>query len=295
MHSRSKRASPSSSSQTLRRCWKDDNGGKSGCSLCNQKSKKVLAIDLDFQGSLTKTAISPENYDALLAQQANGGLSKAAHLIDDRDANWLVYYVDPVENVPKAKIISSYYSLASTENRVMVEWLLDKRKAPIPVRYHYHRCASAVDHCLRAGAVCCTHVLIPTVLDGLSAEAVGAFADQLAVNQALWPHLKILGAVRTMTVMDTGREGDDESDRLTEFEADAVRAVQDALEQALLTAKAPLRGAGTLPVRSFIPSKNELSKEAGNRIAYAAPSRSQVFENIRAAFDRLGDAIDQRM
>ena len=138
----------------------------------------------------------------------------------------------------------SYSSLASTENRVMVEWLLDMRKAPIPVRYHYHRCASAVDHCLRVCAA--THVLIPTVLDGLSAEAVGAFADQLAVNQALWPHLKILGAVGTMTVMDTGREGDDESDRLTEFEADAVRAVQDALEQALLTAKAPLRGAGTL-------------------------------------------------
>lgn len=275
-----------------------------------KKGKKVLAIELDFQGSFSKSALAEQHYSDLLIQQTNGGLSKAAHLIEGKDASWLVYCVDPIANVPTAKIIPSYYSLASAENRVMVEWLLDKRKDDI--RYHLATVLHdpkvqsqfeliIIDAPPRLTTACieglcaATHVLIPTVLDELSAEAVGAFADQLAVHQALWPQLKIIGAVGTMTEKNTGREGADESDRLTDFEADALKAMEDALKQALLSAKPPLRDASPLPVRCFIPSKNELSREAGNRIAYAAPSKAQVFEEIRAAFDRLGDAIDERI
>lgn len=275
-----------------------------------KKNKKVLAIDLDFQGSLTKSALAEQHYTDLLTQQTNGGLSKAAHLIDGKDASWLVYCVDPIANVPTGKIIPSYYSLASVENRVMVEWLLDKRREDI--RYHLAcvlhdpKVQSQFDliiidapprlttACIQ-GLCAATHVLIPTVLDELSAEAVGAFADQLAVHQTLWPQLKILGSVGTMTEKNAGRDGADDSDRLTDFEADALKAMEDALKEALLSAKAPLRDASPLPVRCFIPSKNELSREAGNRIAYAAPSRAQVFEDIRAAFDRLGDEIDRRI
>jgi cellulose biosynthesis protein BcsQ len=215
-----------------------------------------------------------------------------------------------MEIVSRAKLIPAYYSLASTENRVMVEWLLDKRKDDVRyalakilhdpiVQSEYDIIIIDAPPRLTTGCVqglcAATHVLIPTVLDGLSAEAVGAFADQLAVNQDLWPHLKIVGTVGTMTAMDTGREGTDESDRLTEFEADALRSVQDTLKQALLTARPPLRDASSLPVRCFIPSKNELAREAGNRIAYALPGHAQVIESIRAAFDRLGDAIDSRL
>jgi chromosome partitioning protein len=275
-----------------------------------KKNEKVLLIDLDFQGSLSKSALTEQHYRDLLVQQENGGLSKAAHLIDGKDAAWLVYCVDPIEHVPTGKIIPSYYSLASTENRVMVEWLLDKRTDDI--RYHLAtvlhdpKVQAQFDRiiidapprlttaCIQ-GLCAATHVLIPTVLDELSAEAVGAFAGQLAVHQALWPQLKIVGAVGTMTEKNTGREGADESDRLADFEADALKSMEDALKEALLSAKTPLRDATPLPVRCFIPSKNELSREAGNRIAYAAPSKAQVFEEIRAAFDRLGDAIDKRI
>ncbi len=94
----------------------------------NKKQKRVLGIDLDFQGSLTACALSQANRDQLLSVQAEGGLSKAAHLINDRDAFWLQQSADPVENVPTAKIVSAYYSLAAMENRVMVEWLTAKRR-----------------------------------------------------------------------------------------------------------------------------------------------------------------------
>lgn len=275
-----------------------------------RKNKKVLGIDLDFQGSLTKSALSEDEYRSLLQQQSDGGLSKAAHLINDRDAFWLQNCVDGINEIPRAKLVSSYYSLSNVENRVMVEWLLDQRKDD--VRYHLARILHdpttqrdyqyiIIDAPPRLTTACvqalcaATHVLIPTVLDELSAEAVGAFANQLRINQKLWPQLKILGALGTMTALNTGRAGADASNRLKDYEVDALVAVRDALVDALQTAEMPLRDATPLPEICFIPNKDNLSREAGNRIAYAHPSQSAAFCELREAFDRLGDEIDLRV
>ncbi|MFN3626028.1 MAG: ParA family protein [Hyphomicrobium sp.] len=100
----------------------------------NKKGERVLGIDLDFQGSLTANCLSGEDRQHLLEVQDDGGLSKAAQLIDDRDAAWLRDAPDSVDGVATAKLIPAYYSLAAVENRVMVEWLLGKRRAD--VRYH---------------------------------------------------------------------------------------------------------------------------------------------------------------
>jgi chromosome partitioning protein len=140
-----------------------------------------------------------------------------------------------------------------------------------------------------------THVLIPTVLDDLSTEAVGAFADQLRVHQPLWPHLKIVGVVGTMTTYTTVVDGELRDNALNDVEVDAHAAGRIALEQALLTADFPLRNASYMPVEAFIPDKRELSRASGHRIVYGSPSRAGSFQEIREAFDRLGDEIDRRL
>jgi len=128
------------------------------------------------------------------------------------------------------------------------------------------------------------------VLDDLSAEAVGSFADQLRLHQELWPHLKIVGVVGTMTAhMPTG-------DRpLADVEVDALAAGRLALEEALKTAASPLRHASFWPIDCFIPDKAELSKGAGHRIVYANLGQSANMLAVRAIFDRLGDELDRRI
>src|SRR5690606_39536377 len=142
------------------------------------------------------------------------------------------------------RLIPTYYSLASVENRVMVEWLIGMR--PQDVRYNlarallsdeiqsrYSRVIIDAPPRLTTGCVqalaAATHVLVPTILDDMSADAVGAFANQLRVNQAIWPNLKLLGAVGTMTTFNPAPNGILKEDALTQFELDAVVSIRDAL------------------------------------------------------------------
>jgi cellulose biosynthesis protein BcsQ len=272
----------------------------------NKKQERVLGIDLDFQGSLTANALSEANRQSLLTAESDNGLSKSAHLIYGADAEWLTLVPDDVNHVPGAKLVSTYYSLAGTENRIMVEWLLGNRNDD--VRYqlarvlHDPEVQRSFDRVIidapprlttaSIQALCAaTHVLIPTVLDELSTEAVAAFADQLRIHQSLWPHLKIVGVVGTMT-----RNAPVSSARpLADVEVDSQAAGRLALAAALETAAHPLRDATFLPIDCFIPDKLELSRAAGHRIAYASPSNAAPFLVIREAFDRLGDEIDRRI
>jgi chromosome partitioning protein len=275
-----------------------------------KKRERVLAIDLDFQGSLTATAMSKEDRDQTLEVEAEGGLSKAAHLIDDKDSFWLRSVTEKVDGVEGARIVPTYYSLASTENRVMIEWLIGRRRNDI--RYHL---ASVLHHeeiqgkfdriiidapprlttaCVQALAAC-THVLIPTVLDEMSAEAVGAFANQLRVHQELWPNLRIVGVVGTMTDANTMKDELLKPEPLKDYEALSLVSIRDTLKVALETAARPLREASLLPLECFIPSKPELGRLAGHGIAYAAPGNTPVLREIRQSFDRLGDELDRRV
>jgi chromosome partitioning protein len=275
-----------------------------------KKDRRVLAIDLDFQGSLTATAMSKADRDNTLEVEIEGGLSKAAHLIDDKDAFWLRNVTENVKDIPKARIVPTYYSLASTENRVMVEWLIGERQEDI--RYHLTNVLHddeiqrkfdiiiidapprLTTGCIQALAAC-THVLIPTVLDEMSAEAVGAFANQLRVHQRIWPHLRIVGVVGTMTEANTVKDGVLRDEPLRDFEALAHVSIRDALGVALEDASRPLREASLMPLDCFIPSKAELGRLAGHGIAYAASGNSAVLQEIRHSFDRLGDEIDRRI
>jgi cellulose biosynthesis protein BcsQ len=279
-----------------------------------KKKKRVLAIDMDFQGSLSAIVLTKANYDNSLAQQIDGTPSKAAQLVAGRDAHWLRDISEPVDGVETARCIPSYYTLSSMENRVMVEWLIGRRTED--VRYGLARTLHdpaiqdrfdviLIDAPPRLTTGCiqalcsATHVLIPTVLDGLSAEATGGFVDQLTTNQSLWPHLKLIGVFGNMTNEATSDfEGNQRESALADYEADARQAAVDAVRAALENGSAVLRESQpdpVFPVECFIPQKAELGRAAGDRIGYRTTGGSPAIQQISRAFDRLGDEIDRRI
>jgi cellulose biosynthesis protein BcsQ len=279
-----------------------------------KKEMRVLALDMDFQGSLSAVVLTEADYKSALEQQLDGSPSKSAQLIGGKDALWLKDVSDAVDTVVTARCVPSYYTLSNMENRVMVEWLIGKRKEDI--RYSLARTLHdpaiqdrfdiiLIDAPPRLTTACiqslcaATHVLVPTVLDGLSAEASGGFVDQLVTNEKLWPHLRLLGVFGNMTnKLLADSAGNPLDAALADYEADARRAATDAITAALDNAAPTLRATQAepaFPTECFIPQKAELGREAGNRIAYRSTGGSEAVKQISRAYERLGDEILRRI
>src|SRR5262245_3904184 len=178
--------------------------------FATEHTKRVLLIDLDFQGSLSSMVLKDE-------QRLPGEWqdSKAARLISgDKDANWPSDVAVQVPNL-NVWVIPAYYDLAQAENRLLVEWLTAENPSA-DIRYnlatilhsgvarqHFDQVIIDAPPRLTTGcvqALCAgTHILIPTVLDHLSGDAVGTFVKQLQTLQPVCPFLKPIGVVGNMT------------------------------------------------------------------------------------------------
>ena len=156
--------------------------------------KRVLLIDLDFQGSLSSMVLKDEQ--RLPSEWQD---SEAARLISgDKDPNWPS---DVAVQVPGLSVwvIPAYYDLAQAENRLLVEWLIaENPNADIRynlatilhsgvARQHFDLVIIDAPPRLTTGcvqALCAgTHILIPTVLDHLSGER-RRYVRQAATNLA---------------------------------------------------------------------------------------------------------------
>lgn len=197
-----------------------------------QWAKRVLLVDLDFQGSLSSMAL-PEDERWL---PAPGQDSLATRMISgDWDPSTFVSCAKPTEHQSRLKIITAHYDLAQADNRLLVEWLLrcrpvaqrSVRKAlgdllygkifkSYDVRYtladllHSDAVRTAFDLVIidcpprlttsAVQALCASsHVLIPTILDTPSAEAALKYCEQIQTlkNEKVCPHLKVIGIVGT--------------------------------------------------------------------------------------------------
>lgn len=171
---------------------------------------KVLAIDLDYQGSLStmlrfeqdKADARKSSVNALLARGAGlGTLYTATRRLGER--------------LPRSELASAFYEFALFEDRLMVEWLL--QEGGDDVRYRLASVLLQDDiqdkfdvvliDCpprLTTGtinALCAsTHVLVPTMFNPISAEPVANFLrTSRALMDQLNPKLEFLGVVETLT------------------------------------------------------------------------------------------------
>ncbi len=255
---------------------------------CDGKPLNILAIDFDYQGSLSGMLLTAANNDT--------------HRTTSR------YLIDPQERIEVAKampvrlnprfdnvwLYAAYEDFLETENRLMMEWIIQRNPEHGDVRYELHRKLQSpnfledIDLVIIDGpprmttgfiaALCAsTHLLMPTIADKLSAPAAIRFLKQLeTLRPALFPATTLLGIVPNRTYR---------ADGLTTKESDVINTMIADLERRHQIYNVHVfRGQGIPQTASFV-------KAAGSDLAIFDDQDSAP----REAISKLGAAIQQRV
>lgn len=260
--------------------------------LLAMQGEDVLLIDFDFQGSLSSMMLG-ERRNA--RRPRDGELSLASQLLlGAGDGQWLVANAT-WEAHEKLYAVPAFYDLARIENRLLVEWLLEPGAKD--QRYRLHTILQSMDVQRRYSiviidaaprltastiqALCAsTHIIIPTVMDQLSAEAVKTFVTEIETlrgrdQDGLCPRLRHLGVVGNM--LPGGQ---------ATWHVPTVNALGDAL-----------RGAGhveLLDESTWIRDLPALSRAAGDRIGVLGGGDSSDRSAIEKAICGLVQHIRMR-
>jgi cellulose biosynthesis protein BcsQ len=255
------------------------------------KGKRVLLIDFDYQQSLTQT---------VLGQQGIQSFRMTAHHLLEGKKTLASLASEALPWRPKdrasgtIRLFTASYPLATIENELMADWLKGERP---DVRYELLRCLTSAEFkspgweydvvlidCpprITAGTInaltAATHLLVPTQPDGLSLAATEYFLAQAArMRGDLFPHLKLLGIVPSLTMQATGLKDD-------ELEALEERAKADPIAKAWSAQPDPMI------LNGFVPRTGPLRDAAGIGIAYLRNAAA------RAIFTKLGELVEQRL
>ena len=239
---------------------------------------EVLALDLDYQGSLS-TMLRLEqdhaderrsNVNALFTRGAGlGTLFEATRRLGGR--------------LPRSELGSAFYELGLLEDRLMVEWLLQEggddvryRLASVllqdGIRERYKIILIDVPPRLTTGtinALCTsTHVLVPTIFNPIAAEPVANFIGMAkGLMNKLNPKLEFLGVVESM--IPRANEGQD-------IREEGRRVIEEALLS--------FPGIGIL--NSSVPRRTAIA-EGG--VAYLGGGET------KRIFDSLGNEICKKV
>ena len=234
----------------------------------DERGYRVLVVDLDYQGSLTQTLLRTAGRTKLTKSLSDqliaGNVDAISSAID------LQHGALNKLRLTRTRIVTATYTLARCENRLMLRWLSKHEKEDI--RYNLLRALLGhdvqdklhgydvvlIDAAPRlttatVNALCAsTHVIVPTILDGLSSETVPSFLRQTRslVKASLNPHIELAGVVGTMT-QGAGLTADE----TTELEA--------------LRRNANIEwGSNGHIFKTWIPDKSSFRKTAGRQLAY---------------------------
>lgn len=279
-----------------------------GAYWAREWAKRVLLIDLDYQGTLSSMALGANTGWVLPGQD-----SIATRMVSgDLDPSILVHCAKRVPNEANLKIIPAYYDLAQADNRLIVEWLLrcnirkkqsllerggdllyGKPNSRDDIRYRLAELlqTSAVREAFDVVIIDCpprvtisvlqalcaaTHVLIPTILDRPSSEAVISFCTELETlkSEGIAPKFRYVGIVGTKVSANV--------DRIAELRA--INAVGDALKSqglppVLLEKRLLMRESA-----AFVNNENE-------GIAYLVMGNGARQIQIKAAMGELADYV----
>jgi chromosome partitioning protein len=244
--------------------------------------KRVLLVDVDYQGSLSNMLLSADG-----DQDVPLGINNL--LTPGTGASRFPTAVRHFSNVLRgSSIVPARYELASLENRLLIEALLQDDEDDGRYRLADVLLADEVAKTfdialidapprLTAGAVnafcASTHLLVPTVYDILSAEAVGTFLNGVQVMKGSLNHrIDLLGVVGMLTM---------QQGNLSDREENAKRVAMQQVSQAW--------GANYHFFDRHIPRKAAIAAAAGEAIAYFRDP------TVRGWFDELGAEIAERL
>lgn len=252
-----------------------------GAYFAIERSYRVLFIDFDYQGSLTATMLTTLKErigTSILAMDALNGEVKG---------DWLAKVPrDLGAFLPRARLVTGGQIFERFENQTMLRWLIGD--VPDDVRYRLARLIlspevqEAFDLVLidapprsslgAVNALLCSHALIvPTVPDSMSVEAVGRFLRRMSGLRSLAPALSKVLIVPSITQETT------------------LRAEEEAALKEARLALANWSGTSYI-TDAFVRHMPTLSKIAGREIGYVSDKRW-----IRSVFKKLGDEISARL
>ena len=196
-----------------------------------RRGERVLAIDLDHQGSLTSMLLPGESArmqrPAEIVKSVIGGMPPLGGAM-------FAERVRIRHSVRNSHLIECDDAFGNFETRLLLEWLINDRKDDIrynlarvlhspEVQGHFDRVIIDAPPRMTTGlmnALCAsTDLVVPFVLDILSAERVGLFLGTVRrMRGQLFPHLELAAAVGTFKGDSTGNLRDAEKRAVTEAE-----------------------------------------------------------------------------
>lgn len=224
-------------------------------------NKPVLLVDLDYQGSLSNTlmlAIDREEVESRVDLLFDPSADLATL---DRAAEQLA------PKLARAWLVPANYTFAQLENKLLLQWLLQE-DGGVDVRFRLARALLRPEVRRRYAAiifdmpprmtlgsinalVASHYFVVPTVLDKLSAEAVGQFVTNMkAIKQDLRLDIDLAGVAGTMT-------------RALELSATEKEALERAREGAAIWHEDR-----DYVFRTTIPRRVDIANAAGGDIAY---------------------------
>jgi chromosome partitioning protein len=244
--------------------------------------KKVLLVDVDYQGSLSNMLLSADG-----DPRVSAGIRDVLAQSDAGTVHANTMY--PFVNVLRGSaIVPASYNLAAFENRLMIEYLLQENEDDGRYRLarwlSNHMSEGKFDIALidapprltaaSINAFCAsTHLLVPTVYDTLSAEAVGTFLNGAReLRHVLNPAIDLLGIVGMLTQQQTGLVPREQNSKLIAAE-EASRAW----------------GPNHHFFERHIPRRAAIAAAAGAGIAYLTDATVKDF------FDELGQEVSARL
>jgi cellulose biosynthesis protein BcsQ len=241
--------------------------------------KKVLVIDFDYQGSLSSVFLRAAN-------RTHPGSLADYLLAGDADRNWLLNDTITISNLPNTKIIPASYSLAFTEERLMLNWLFHKtdRDVRFNVAQSLFQLKPSQDFdvvIIDVGprlttafisAICAaTHLIVPTNLDRLAAETIESFLKRIQdIKKEFGLPIRLAGVVGTLMARDG----------LTEDETLALTTVEEGLKG---------WGDDAHIFKSLVPRRKAIMESAGANIGYLVSGPGRRF--VRSTFDAFGDEL----
>lgn len=256
------------------------------------QNKKVLLIDFDYQSNLSVTVMNHVGVTdvAMTSHKLLIGKEDPSVTVLRAPANHLRR-----QDAGRVSIFTAHYSLATVENELMGEWLRSPETRDVRFNLRRYLASDAfarqfdmvIVDCpprLTTGAInalaASTHVILPTVLDNLSAPAAVYFSRQLVrMRPTLFPRVKLVGVVPSISTKSTG---------LSDREARVATSIEGELAT-IWPHDARPANRSIVMTQAFVPRTGPIGDAAGLGLAY--------FRNnaAKAIFSRLGGEVEERL
>jgi cellulose biosynthesis protein BcsQ len=249
----------------------------------DKRRKPVLLIDFDYQGSLSQTIRGEAGY-------TTPDLTADILIADPTPAiDPPMYAREMRRGLENVFIYPTNYPFATIENNLMADWLARQGQGDLMYRLcnllkrpaYQEKYGAVLIDCpprLTTGsinALCAsTHLLVPSNLDDMSAQAARYFLTQVSrMSQTVFPRIKVVGIVPSI-VYGSG-----------ETLVGERRTRDDLIDYG----KSFWRRDDFLLTEASVPRTADISNFAGNGVASLRRSRAQQI------FAKLGEEVEKRL